>query len=115
MPKLVIYHNGECSKCKETTELLQDKGYEIEYRFYLFEPPSKEELLDVLNKLGMQPSQLVRVSEPLFVEKYDGKGLTEDEWLQAILEHPVLMQRPIVVNGDKAIIARPPETVLDIL
>lgn len=115
MNKLVIYHNGECSKCKETSELLDGKGYEIEYRFYLFEPPTEAELKEVLKKLGKEPSELIRTTEPLFMEQYDGKELSEDEWLKVLLKNPVLMQRPIVVNGDKAIIARPPEKVLEIL
>lgn len=115
MPKVTIYHNGECSKCKETNELLQDKGYDIEYRFYLFEPPTEAELREVLDKLHMQPSQLLRRSEPLFAEKFEGKELSEEEWLKVILGNPVLLQRPIVINGDKAIIARPPEKVLDII
>ena len=115
MKKLVIYHNGECSKCKETSELLSGKGCEIEYRFYLFEPPTKTELKEVLNKLGLNPSELIRRNEPLFVEQFEGKPFTEEEWLNILTDNPVLMQRPIVVDGDKAIIARPPETVLDIL
>jgi arsenate reductase len=115
MKKLLIYHNGECSKCKETSELLEGKGFEIKYRFYLFEPPGEEELKDVLRKLDMQPSQVIRKSEPLYIEQYEGKKMTEEEYLQAILDNPVLLQRPIVIKGDKAIIARPPEKVLEIL
>jgi arsenate reductase len=115
MKKLIIYHNGECSKCKETTALLQDKGYEIAYRFYLFEPPTEEELKEVLNKLQINPSALVRKTEPLYIEEYEGKTLTEEQWLQVLLQHPVLMQRPVVINGNRAIIARPPEKVLEIL
>ncbi|MCD6062991.1 MAG: arsenate reductase [Flavipsychrobacter sp.] len=115
MPKVTIYHNGECSKCKETNELLKSKGYDIEYRFYLLDRPTETELREVLSKLHMEPSQILRRGEPLFAEKYEGKELTEDQWLQVILDNPVLMQRPIVVNGDTAVIARPPEKVLDIL
>lgn len=115
MPKVTIYHNGECSKCKETNELLQSRGYDIEYRFYLLEPPTEAELKGVLSKLNMQPSQLLRRGEPLFIEKFEGKELTENESLKAILDNPILMQRPIVINGDRAIIARPPEKVLDII
>lgn len=115
MKKLIIYHNGECSKCKETTELLKDKGYEIDYRFYLLEPPTEDELKEVLDKLQIKPSALVRKTEPLYIEQYEGKILTEEQWLQVLLQHPVLMQRPVVINGNKAIIARPPEKVLEIL
>jgi arsenate reductase (glutaredoxin) len=115
MKKLTIYHNGECSKCKETTELLRDKGYEIAYRFYLLEPPTEAELKEVLSKLQVNPSELVRKTEPLYMEQYEGKVLTEEQWLQVLLQHPVLMQRPVAVNGNRAIIARPPEKVLEIL
>lgn len=115
MKKLTIYHNGECSKCKETTELLQDKGYEIEYRFYLVEPPTEQELKEILIKLQLNPSGLIRKTEPLYLEKYEGRSLNEEESLQALLEDPVLMQRPIVINDNRAIIARPPEKVLEIL
>ncbi|WP_276132826.1 ArsC/Spx/MgsR family protein [Polluticoccus soli] len=115
MPKVTIYHNGECSKCKETNELLQSRGYDIDYRFYLLEPPTEAELQGVLDKLRMQPSQILRRGEPLFTEKFEGKDLTENEWLKVIVDNPILMQRPIVINGERAIIARPPEKVLDII
>lgn len=110
---LTVYHNGECSKCKELSELLQ--GREVQYKFYLHEPLSIEELQTLLTKLGATAIDIVRTVEQLFAENYAGNQLTDNELLQAIVDNPILLQRPIVVNGDKAIIARPPQLVKDIL
>ena len=112
---LKIYHNGECSKCKGALELIQAKGIDYEMRYYLYEPPSVEELTDLLAKLKLPASALIRQSEPLFIENYEGKDFAEDEWIKILIENPILMQRPVVVNGDKAIIARPPEKVFEVL
>lgn len=115
MPDILVYHNGECSKCAELTELLHVTGVEVNYKFYLHEPLTVEELKDLLLKLQLKAWDIVRKSEPLFTEKYEGRQLAEDEWLQAIISNPVLLQRPIVVKGDKAVIARPAAKVLEIL
>lgn len=111
MDKITIYHNGECSKSKGALELLQDANADFDVRWYLADPLSKDELRALLHKLNMQPSQLVRKSELVYREQFEGKELMEDQWLDAIIEHPVLMERPIVERGDKAFVARPPETV----
>ncbi len=110
---LTVYHNGECSKCKELSELLQ--GREVQYKFYLHEPLSIEELQTLLTKLGATATDIVRTGEQVFAEQYAGKQLSDNELLQAIIDNPILLQRPIVVNEDKAIIARPPQLVKDIL
>lgn len=115
MAGIKIYHNGECSKSRGALEILEEKGVPYEVRFYLTEPLTKDELTALLDMLGMQPSQLIRTGEVLYKERFGGKDLPEDEWLQVLLEHPVLMQRPIVVKGTQAIIARPPEKVLELL
>lgn len=115
MSRILVYHNGECSKCKELTEILVAKGLPVDYKFYLHEPLTVEELKDLLQKLQLPATALLRQSEPLFVAQYEGKQFTEDEWLQIIIDHPVLLQRPIVVLDDKAIIARPQEKLLEIL
>ncbi len=111
MNNITIYHNGACSKSKGALEILQDTGADFDVRWYLADPLSKDELRMLLHKLDMQPSLLVRKSEPVYKEQYDGKELTEGQWLDVLIEHPVLMERPIVAQGDKAIVARPPETV----
>jgi arsenate reductase len=110
---LTVYHNGECSKCKELSELLH--GREVQYKFYLHEPLSIEELQTLLTKLGATAKDIVRSGEQLFAENYAGNQLSDNELLKAIIDNPILLQRPIVVNGDKAIIARPPQLVKDIL
>lgn len=110
---LTVYHNGECSKCQELSELLE--GKEVQYKFYLHEPLSVEELQALLTKLGATATDIVRTGEQVFAEQYAGKQLSDNELLQAIIDNPILLQRPIVVNGDKAIIARPPQLVKDIL
>lgn len=110
---LTVYHNGECSKCQELSELLE--GKEVQYKFYLHEPLSVEELQALLTKLGATATDIVRKGEQVFAEQYAGKQLSDNELLQAIVDSPILLQRPIVVNGDKAIIARPPQLVKDIL
>jgi arsenate reductase len=112
---LTIYHNGECSKCKGALEMIQAKGIAYEMRYYLYEPPTVEELTELLSKLKIPASALIRKTEPLYLEQYEGKDLNEDEWIKILTENPILMQRPVVVNGDKAIIARPPEKVFEVL
>lgn len=113
--KVLVYHNGECSKCKELTEILQSKGIEADYKFYMHEPMTADELKVLLTKLNLSAKEIIRINEPVFKEKYDGKELADLEWIRAIIDNPILLQRPIVVNNDKAVIARPPEKVLEIL
>lgn len=115
MQEVLVYHNGECSKCKELTELLNEKGLPVTYKFYLHELLTVQELKELLLKLKQPVSGIIRTSEPLYTEQYEGKNLTDEEWLQAIADNPVLLQRPIVVMGDKAVIARPAANVNSIL
>ena len=111
---VIIWHNPRCSKSRETLALLEDEGHEVEERLYLVDMPTKNEILDVLEKSGLKPSQLIRRKEALFKEL----GLAsadEDALLIAMVEHPKLIERPIVLAEDKAAIGRPPQAVLDIL
>jgi len=110
-----IYYNPRCSKCRETAALVSDRGYNTELVEYLISPPCKEELRKLLHKLGMKPLQLVRKGEEVFKQNYAGLTLNDEEWLDALVAHPVLLERPIVVRGDKAVLARPPERVLALL
>lgn len=112
---LTIYPNNECSKCKGALELLQEKNIPHTIRWYQVDPLSTDELKELLNKLQLHAFDLVRQNETLYKEQYLDKNLTEDEWIRVLIENPSLMQRPIVVNGDKAIIARPPEKLLALL
>jgi arsenate reductase (glutaredoxin) len=110
-----IYYNPRCSKCRDTAALVREHGYATELIEYLITPPGKEELRDLLQKLGMSPLQLIRTGEAVFKEKYAGHTLSDEEWIDAMLAHPVLIERPIVVRGNKAVVARPPEKVLALL
>jgi arsenate reductase len=114
-PAITIYHNGSCSKCHGALEIMQEQGIEHNIRWYLAEPLDKTELAALLKKLDIPASGLVRKSEPLYKEQYEDKHLTEDQWQQILADNPILIQRPIVEKGEKAIIARPPERMFDII
>ena len=96
-------------------EILQEKGVPYSVRYYLLEPLSKDELRELLKKLGIKAAELVRKNEVLYKEKYEGKNLGEDDWIGVLAEYPELMERPIVERGERAIIARPAEKVLEML
>ncbi|GGK86517.1 arsenate reductase (glutaredoxin) [Rufibacter glacialis] len=112
---ITIYHNNRCSKSRQALELIQNSGQEVNVIHYLSDTPTIEELKGLLHKLKLGPEDLLRKSEKLYKEVYVGQHLTSEEWLQVLVQHPVLLERPIVVNGDKAVIGRPPENVLTIL
>lgn len=112
---LRIYHNPHCSKSRSACALIAENGIAAEVVEYLQTPPTKEELRALLKKLGMKPAELVRQGEAVFKEHYAGRTLTGEEWLDAMVEHPILIERPIVVCGDRAVVARPPEKVLELL
>lgn len=110
-----IYHNNRCSKSRAACHVLAAAGLPTEVIDYLNNPPSREELVEVLALLKMKPAEIVRRGEALFKEHYAGQTLTDDQWLDALLAHPILIERPIVVRGGKAVIGRPPEKVLELL
>ena len=112
---IVIYHNARCSKSRSACEIVAGKGDDARVVEYLETPPSREELRALLKKLGMRPSELVRRGEDAFKENYAGKTLDDEQWLDALVAHPILIERPIVVRGERAVIARPPEKALDLL
>ena len=113
----VIYFNPSCSKCNLSLDLLKSKDIQPTVINYLETPPSKEELKNILNMMGKQPQDIIRFFEQpakaLNLSAQDDRPL--DEWLDIMVTHPILIQRPIVVNGDKAVVARPPENLLDII
>ncbi|MFD2512410.1 arsenate reductase (glutaredoxin) [Pontibacter locisalis] len=110
-----IYHNPRCSKSRQTLELIKDAGQQPEVVEYLKTPPSVSELKDLLQKLGLKPEQLLRKGEQVYKDNYKGEDLTDEEWIQVMVEHPVLIERPIVVKDKKAVLGRPPENVLELL
>ncbi len=110
-----IYHNPRCSKSREALQLLVEKGTPFTVVTYLEEPPTQEELKSIIKLLGIAPIALVRTQEAVWKEKFKGKELTDAELIKAMTEYPKLIERPIVINGSKAVIGRPPVKVLDIL
>lgn len=112
---MIIYHNPRCSKSREALGLLEDNNCEIEIREYLKEPPTKKELKQLIKKTGGKPFDIVRKSEPLYIEKYKGEKLTDAQWIKVLSENPILIERPIVIDGEKAIVGRPPVLVLDLI
>lgn len=111
-----MYHNPRCSKSRETLQLLNDHDIEPEIIGYMDNPPSPQELKRIVKLLGVQVRELVRSTEPAYREaNLDDDSLSEDELIEAICEYPVLLQRPIVISGNRAIIGRPPSRVLEII
>lgn len=111
-----IYHNPRCSKSRETLKLVEAQGVQPEVIEYLKHPPTTAELQEILNKLGMQPRQLMRTKEAEYKENgLDDKSLSDAELIEAMVRIPKLIERPIVLANDKAAIGRPPESVLEIL
>lgn len=114
--KITIYHNPRCTKSRETLALLRQKRLEPEVIEYLKTPPSIAELDAVLEKLGKEPREAMRRQEPPYKElSLDDPALTRAQLIKAMVENPVLIERPIVLAGGKARIGRPPESVLEIL
>lgn len=110
-----IYHNNRCTKSRCTLDILNEKTSDIEIIDYQVNPPSREELKEILEMLGVKPLDIVRKGESIFKENFKGKTLTDEEWIDAMIAFPKLIERPIVVNGNKAVIGRPPENVLNII
>ena len=108
---LKIYHNPRCRKSRETLQLIKDRGEAVEIIEYLNEIPTIETLKSVLKKLGLKPLDIVRRGEAVFKENFKGKDYSDEEWLKILHENPKLIERPIVVKGDKAIVGRPPDNV----
>jgi len=111
---ITIYHNPRCSKSRATLALLHEYGHSPEIIEYLKAPPDSSTLRTLANKLGLPLSGMVRTGEQAFKD-YNLTNANDDALATAISEHPILLQRPIVVSGDRAAIGRPPESVLDIL
>ena len=111
-----IYHNPQCSKSRKTLELIEGQGVTPEIVEYLKTPPSRDELEALLKGLGLEPRELMRQGEAVYQEQgLDNPALSRDQLIQAMLDHPRLIERPIVIKDDQVIIGRPPERVLDIL
>jgi arsenate reductase len=113
---LTIYHNPRCSKSRETLKLIEERGIEPQIVRYLDTPPDAQTLDELLNLLGLEPRELMRRKEPEYQELgLDDAALSRDALIAAMIAHPRLIERPIVVKDGKAILGRPPTRVLDLL
>ena len=111
-----IFFNPGCTKCRLSLELLNNKGVETDVVEYLNTPPNATELTEVLKLLGIEPRELMRQHEAPYKENnLDNPNLSHEQLIQAMIDNPILIERPIVINGNKATIGRPPEKILDIL
>ena len=113
---VTIFHNPRCSKSRQTLQLLQDKGVDPKVREYLKEPPSAAEIENILKALDKVPRDVIRKNETPYADNNLGdNSLSRTELVAAMAENPILIERPIVINGARARIGRPPESVLEIL
>ena len=113
---LTIYHNPRCSKSRQTLALLEDKGLQPNIVEYLNTPPTTQELADILGKLEMAPRDLMRTKEDIYKDlNLSDPALSDAQLIQAMVDNPILIERPIVVHNHQAALGRPPEQVLDIL
>lgn len=110
-----IYHNPRCSKSRQTLELIRAEGIEPEIIEYLDEIPSEKELGELVRMLGISPEELIRKGEDDYKAKFKGKKLSDAEWIAAMVAHPKLIERPIVVREGKAVLGRPPENIRELL
>ena len=116
MSKVTMYHNPRCSKCRQTLDLLHGRGIEPDIVEYLDTPPDAETLNRILDQLGMEPRELMRTNEAEYKEnKLSDPALTREQLIRAMVDHPKLIQRPIVLNEGKAALGRPPENIVEIL
>lgn len=104
-----IYHNNSCSKSRIALAELTKSGEEFEVINYLEQTPSVSELTEIVDKLGIKPYDLITVTEKLYKEKYKGQSFSDEEWIEVMHKNPILIQRPIIVAGDIAVIARSEE------
>lgn len=114
--KVTIYHNPRCSKSRQALALLEERGIEPEIIEYLKDPPSATRLREILRMLGMKPRELMRKGEEVYRKRrLDNEKLTDSELIDAMVRDPILIERPIVVAGRRAVVGRPPGKVLEII
>lgn len=113
--KLTIYHNPSCSKSQCALDYLNEVSVDYSVVEYLIETPNFKELKELLDKLKMTAFDLIRKGEEEFILNFESKELSNDEWIQVMVENPKLIERPIVLFGDKAVVARPMEKIAELL
>jgi arsenate reductase (glutaredoxin) len=113
---LKVYFKPNCATCQTALALMKkNTDEELELIEYLVETPTQKEIKEILKMLGIKAEELVRKKEPLYKEMYEGKKITNTEWIKILNKNPILIERPIIVKDGKAIIGRPVEKILDIL
>lgn len=110
-----IYHNPRCSKSRQGLSILEESGKEFEIVKYLEEELNAKGLETIISKLGIKPIDLIRKNEAIWKTDYKGKVLSDNDIIDTMIKHPKLIERPIVVNGNKAVIGRPPESIENII
>lgn len=110
-----VLHNPRCGKSRSCLVFLEESGNEFEIIKYLVDVPTFGELQSIIKKLGIKPMELVRTKEPIWIEKFKNKTLSDDQIIEAMVQNRILIERPIVINGDKAVIARPTEKASTII
>ena len=113
--EMKIIHNNRCSKSRCALEILENKGVDFEIVKYLENPLSAVEIKDLLKKLNLPAEAIIRKGEADYKANYKGKTMTEEDWIDAMVKFPKLIERPIVVKGDKAVVGRPPENIEQLL
>ncbi|MAX69780.1 MAG: arsenate reductase (glutaredoxin) [Flavobacteriaceae bacterium] len=110
-----IYHNPRCSKSRQGLAILESSGKEFQTIKYLEENINTKELKSIVEKLGISPLELVRKNEAIWKSEFKGKDLSDNEVIEAMINNPKLIERPIVVNKEKAVVGRPPELISKII
>ena len=112
---IIVFHNSRCSKSRCALEFLNEKGVDYSVVDYLKNIPTYKDLEEIISKLGIKPEALIRKGEEDFKANIKCKILSDSEWIEAMIKFPKLIERPIVIKGNKAIIGRPTERILEIL
>jgi len=110
-----IYHNPRCTKSRQGLAYLKERGIDPIIKEYLKEVPTKEELSEVVKRLGIKAEDLIRKTEADYKDKFKGRSLSDEEWIDAMLQYPKLIERPIIIHGNKAVVARPTERIDELL
>lgn len=113
--KLTVIHNPRCRKSREALGILEAANKQYDVREYLKNPLSKDELIVILKKLNLRPIDIIRKGEKVYKELFKGKELTDDQWVDALIKYPILIERPIVITEEQAVVGRPPENIHSLL
>ncbi|MCL4170269.1 UNVERIFIED_CONTAM: hypothetical protein GTU68_008178 [Idotea baltica] len=113
--KVEVYHNPRCSKSRQAVNYLKEEGHEVEIIEYLKEVPTRPELEMLFAKLNLRPHDIIRTGEQVYKERFKGKNFNDDEWIDILMEYPKLIERPIVIRGNKAVVGRPIERVIELV